>query len=54
MNRHRLFFSVLLIVLCNVVATAQGDFSTLDAFKKSVERGEDRITIEANGDLTAM
>ena len=52
MNRHRLFFSVLLIVLCNVVATAQGDFSTLDGFKKSVERGEDRITIEANGDLT--
>ena len=51
MNRHHFLFSVLLIVVCNLVATAQGDFSTLDAFKKTVERGEDRISVEANGDL---
>ncbi len=46
-----LFLSVLLIVACTVVATAQQKFSSLDAFKKSVEQGEDRISVEASGDL---
>ena len=51
MNQHRLFFSVLLIVVCTAVATGQQNFSTLDAFKSSVGRGEDRISVEATGDL---
>jgi len=51
MNQHPLFFSVLLIVVCSVGAMAQKNFSTLDEFKNSVGRGEDRITVEATGDL---
>ena len=51
MNQHRLFFSVLLIVVCSAVARGQQNFSTLDAFKSSVGRGEDRISVEATGDL---
>jgi hypothetical protein len=51
MNKHHFFFSVFLIVVCTAVATGQQNFSTLDAFKDSVGRGEDRITVEATGDL---
>jgi hypothetical protein len=50
-NKMKLFFSVLLIAICTVVATGQQNFSTLDAFKNSVGRGENRITVEATGDL---
>ena len=51
MNKHHFFFSVFLIVVCTAVATGQQNFSTLDAFKDSVGRGENRITVEATGDL---
>ena len=51
MNQHHLVASVLLILAFSAVATAQKNFSTLDAFKESVGGGKDSITVEATGDL---
>ena len=50
MRRHFLF-SIFIIFFCTLVATAQTNFPSLKAFKETVERGEDRIEIEATGDL---
>ena len=45
------FLSIPIVFFCTLVGVAQTDFSSLNAFKKSVERGEDRVTVQATGDL---
>jgi hypothetical protein len=50
MQRH-LHYSIPIIFFCTLVATAQTNFSSIEAFKESVERGEDQIIIQDVGDL---
>lgn len=51
MRQLRLALSALLILWCPVLAIAQGDFSSIEAFLKSNLKGEDKLSIEAKGDL---
>jgi hypothetical protein len=50
-RKIRLLISILVIFLCPFVAPAQTDFPSLDAFRRFVVKGEDRLTVEAQGDL---
>ena len=52
LRQLRLVLSVLIILWCPfATAATQADFSSLDAFLKSTLKGEDRVNIEARGDL---
>jgi hypothetical protein len=48
----RICFASVVVLWCAFVASAQ-DFATLDAFRKSVLKGEDSVSVEAKGDLNA-
>ena len=51
MRQLRLVLSTLLILWCPFTAASQGDFSNVDAFLKSTLKGEDRLYMDARGDL---
>jgi hypothetical protein len=51
MRKLSLMLSTLLILWSPFSATAQVDFSSVDAFLKSTLKGEDRLSVEAKGDL---
>ncbi len=47
----RLALSALVILCCPFSVAAQVDFPDIDAFLKSTLKGEDRLSVEAKGDL---
>ena len=51
MRQLRFVLPALAILLCPFATTAQGDFSSIDVFLKSTLKGEDRLSVEARGDL---
>ena len=51
MRQFRLVLSALAILWYPCATAAQADFSSTDAFLKSILRGGDRLSIEARGDL---
>lgn len=51
MSQLSLILISLFISWCPVSKTAQADFSSVDAFLKSTLKGEDRLSVEARGDL---
>lgn len=51
-RRLRLVLPALVILCCPFNTAAQGDFQSVDAFLKATLKGEDRVSIEARGDLT--
>ncbi len=50
-SRLRLALSAAVILWCPLSTTAQVDFSSIDAFLKSTLKAEDRLSVEAKGDL---
>jgi hypothetical protein len=48
---RRYLLSIVVVFLCWLVAPAQTDFASLDAFRTFVLKGEDRLSVEARGDL---
>jgi hypothetical protein len=50
-RRFRLILPALLVLWCPAAAAPQADFPGIDAFLKSALRGEDRLSVEARGDL---
>jgi hypothetical protein len=50
-NHLRFALSALVILWCPLPTTAQVGFSSIDAFLKSILKAEDRLSIEAKGDL---
>lgn len=53
MRRHRLVLSTLVILWCPFTAASQVDLSNVDAFLKSTLKGEDRLDMDAKGDLNS-
>ncbi len=53
MRKLYLILSALAILCCPLSAASQGDFSSIDAFLKSTLKGEDRLSVEARGDLNS-
>lgn len=53
MRKLYLVLSTLIILYCPCTTAAQGDFSSTDAFLKSTLKGEDRLNVEAKGDLNS-
>jgi hypothetical protein len=51
MPQLRLVLSALVILWCPFATASQVDFSSTEAFLKSTLKGEDRLSIEARGDL---
>jgi len=51
MKRLCLGFSTTLLLLCPLLTAAQADFSSINAFSKSILKGEDQISLKATGDL---
>lgn len=51
MRKLSFIISTLLIFCCTPAKASQGDFPSLDAFLKSTLKGEDRVSVEAKGDL---
>lgn len=51
MRKLSLILSALVILWCPFSTTAQVDFSSIDAFLKSILKAEDRLSFEAKGDL---
>ena len=47
----RLALSAVFILWCPFSIAAQADFSSIDAYLKSTLKGEDRLSIQAKGDL---
>ena len=47
----RPLLSILVVFLSCLVASAQTEFSSLDTFRRTVQKGEDRVSVEARGDL---
>ena len=50
-RRPRLWLPALVIIWCASAAAAQGDYSRVEVFLKSVLEGEDELSVEARGDL---
>ncbi len=51
MRRLYLVLTALIILSCPFAVAAQADFSGVDAFLKATLKGEDRLSLEARGDL---
>lgn len=51
MRQLCLVLSALVILWCPFATASQADFSSTDAFLKSTLKGEDRLSLEARGDL---
>jgi hypothetical protein len=51
MNRLSLVLSTALLLLSPLLTSAQSNFSSLNAFSKSILKGEDQISLKATGDL---
>lgn len=51
MAQHRCWLSLIIICLCPLVVPAQTDYPTVKAFRSSIAKGEDRLSVEARGDL---
>ncbi len=51
MRKLCLVLSALVILWCPFITTAQVDFASIDVFLKSTLKGEDRLYLEARGDL---
>ncbi|HYY57389.1 MAG TPA: hypothetical protein VE842_08650 [Pyrinomonadaceae bacterium] len=51
MLKLALILSSLAILCCPFAAASEADFSSIDAFLKSTLKGEDRLSVEAKGDL---
>ncbi len=51
LGKIRLLFSTLVVLCVAVTATAQADYSSVNAFVKSVVKGTDRLSVKAKGDL---
>lgn len=47
----RPLFILCFVLLLTSIAAAQTNVASIDAFRKTVERGEDRIDLQASGDL---
>lgn len=50
-GRLCLALSALLVLCCPLSVAAQVDFSSIDAFLKATLKGEDKLSVEAKGDL---
>ena len=50
-SKTLLTFGILLVLFCCSNATAQVEFASTDAFLKSILSGEDRVSVDAHGDL---
>jgi hypothetical protein len=53
MRKLSLILSTLLIFCCPLAKASQTEFPSLDAFLKSTLQGEDRVSVEAKGDLNS-
>jgi hypothetical protein len=51
MNKLCLVFATALLLWCPLLTAAQADFSSVNAFSKSILKGEDQISLKATGDL---
>ena len=51
MNPLRLVISILFILCCAFSTSAQVNFSSIDEFLKSTLKGEDKLSVEAKGEL---
>lgn len=51
MGKAQFLLSILVISCSSLAASAQRDFSSIDAFKKATLKGEDSVSQEASGDL---
>jgi len=51
MKKVSLVLSTALLLLCPLLTSAQSNFSSLNAFSKSILKGEDQISLKATGDL---
>ena len=51
MCKLQLVLSILIVLWCPFSISAQRDFSSIDAFLKSTLKGEDKLSLDAKGDL---
>lgn len=53
MRKLQLVLSILIVLWCPFSISAQRDFSSIDAFLKSTLKGEDKLSLDAKGDLNS-